>query len=98
MTLTREYAPQIGPAESRPGRMCRGKASPVLRAWIFARDGHACLECGATAKLTLDHIWPAVCGGTDWASNLRTLCQSCNSRRQGAWTREHGWTFWSSRR
>lgn len=90
----RVYHPQIGPAVVNTLRTRRGKPSGTLRRWIFERDGHRCLECGATDRLTLDHIYPAVCGGTEWASNLRTLCQSCNSRRQGQWVRENGWTFW----
>ena len=70
------------------------EASGALRAWIYARDGGACLECGTVFNLTLDHIWPAVMGGTEWASNLQTLCQSCNSRRKRAVIEEHGEFFY----
>lgn len=53
-----------------------------LRAAVYERDGHACLKCGATSKLTLDHIHPWSKGGLDTMENLQTLCGSCNSRKQ----------------
>lgn len=51
------------------------------RARIYERDGHRCLECGATYDLTLDHIYPWSLGGRDTDDNLRTLCRPCNSRK-----------------
>jgi 5-methylcytosine-specific restriction endonuclease McrA len=93
----RTYHPQIGPAECKPWRLAASKPSRSLRAWIYRRDGGACVECGATEPLTLDHIWPAVRGGTEWASNLRTLCRSCNSRRGDALRAELGTVFYPSR-
>jgi 5-methylcytosine-specific restriction endonuclease McrA len=68
-----------------------------LRAWIFDRDGHRCVDCRTTDRLTLDHIWPAVAGGREWASNLVTRCASCNSRRHAVWEREHGTYSYPSR-
>lgn len=55
----------------------------ALRKRIFDRDGNACLECGATENLTIDHIRPVVLGGDDADSNLQTLCKLCNSRKGG---------------
>lgn len=52
-----------------------------VRQTIYARDGHACLTCGATERLTLDHIYPWSLGGSDTMENLQTLCWSCNSRK-----------------
>lgn len=52
-----------------------------LRAAVYERDGHACLKCGATDDLTLDHIYPWSLGGADSYSNLRTLCRPCNSSK-----------------
>jgi hypothetical protein len=54
---------------------------PEIRRAVFARDGHACLICGDTDDLTLDHIWPQVLGGEHTMENLRVLCRSCNSRK-----------------
>lgn len=52
-----------------------------LRDLVFARDNHACLWCGATENLCLDHIYPWSKGGPDTEDNLQTLCRSCNSSK-----------------
>lgn len=52
-----------------------------VRTAVMKRDQFACVECGHTDFLTLDHIWPYSQGGTDTADNLRVLCRSCNSRK-----------------
>lgn len=95
-----EYHPQIGPAPLRE-QPARGKVSKTLRLWIYARDGFRCVDCGgpngqpdARTCLTLDHIVPAVVGGREWASNLVTRCQSCNSRRHAEWIRSNGYAFY----
>lgn len=49
-----------------------------LRWAVFRRDGHACLSCGSTVDLTIDHIHPVSLGGSDDPVNLQTLCRSCN--------------------
>ena len=41
----------------------------------------SCVYCGATEKLTIDHIKPVKLGGTDDYSNLQILCKSCNSKK-----------------
>lgn len=53
----------------------------ALRAAIYDRDGHQCVECESTDDLSLDHIWPWSKGGQDTFDNLRTLCRPCNSRK-----------------
>lgn len=52
-----------------------------LRREVYARDGYACLHCGATEHLSLDHIHPWSLGGPDTLENLQTLCKPCNSRK-----------------
>lgn len=52
-----------------------------LRKAVYDRDGRACLECGSTTDLSLDHIYPYSLGGEDTFDNLRTLCRLCNSRK-----------------
>ncbi len=57
-----------------------------VRQEIYDRDGNACIACGSTQRLTLDHILPYTHGGSDDPENLRTLCRSCNSSRgAGRW-------------
>ena len=48
---------------------------------VFARDGNACLKCGALESLSLDHIQPLCSGGDNSTNNLQTLCTSCNSSK-----------------
>lgn len=52
-----------------------------LRQAVYERDGYACLHCGATERLPLDHIYPYSKGGRDTLENLQTLCKPCNSRK-----------------
>jgi 5-methylcytosine-specific restriction endonuclease McrA len=87
MTTRREHA-------ARPGRESLSKRLGRVARQIAARDGHACVYCGATAAssgaaLHLDHLTPRSGGGEDVATNLVMACRSCNSRRHdlplGAW-------------
>lgn len=55
---------------------------PEKRLAIYARDGHACVYCGAEDHLTLDHVTPRELGGGHEAGNLVTACLHCNSARQ----------------
>ena len=59
---------------------------PAKRLALYARDGHACIYCGAGAeigsRLTLDHVIPCELGGSNEATNLVTACLSCNSAKQ----------------
>lgn len=59
----------------------RAKIPDVLRLEVYARDGFACLHCGTTERLSLDHIYPWSLGGPDTLENLQTLCRPCNSRK-----------------
>lgn len=59
----------------------RPKIPDELRQAVYDRDGRACLHCGATEHLSLDHIHPFSRGGGDTFENLQTLCQPCNSRK-----------------
>ncbi len=52
-----------------------------LRDEVYGRDGHACVFCGATEDLSLDHIYPYSLGGPDTLENLQTLCRRCNSSK-----------------
>ncbi len=52
------------------------RVPPEMRAFIFARDKHTCVLCGAPAD-TIDHIN----GSANTPDNLRALCRSCNMGR-----------------
>lgn len=62
---------------------------PEKRQAIYHRDDDACVYCGVSAVLTLDHVtprvsWLAVHGsesGMHHESNLITACLTCNSSR-----------------
>ena len=55
---------------------CRPKSSARKR--IRSSLPQVCVRCGATEKLTLDHIIPRVYGGTNEQSNFQILCLDCN--------------------
>lgn len=59
----------------------RRNISVKVRRRVFERDVHACVECGATEALSLDHIIRYRDGGPDSVDNLRVLCMPCNIRR-----------------
>lgn len=48
---------------------------------IFLRDNFRCVYCGATEKLSLDHVHPVSRGGDNSIDNLVTACRSCNSSK-----------------
>jgi len=50
---------------------------------LYARDGRACIYCGGTKSLCIDHMYPVQLGGTDDSDNLGVACKSCNSGKQG---------------
>lgn len=64
------------PAERQSGTRHIPQA---LRRYILTRD-KACVRCGSTFKLEIDHIQPFSMGGKTTKENLRVLCRSCNQR------------------
>jgi hypothetical protein len=48
---------------------------------IKLQTGQVCNYCGATEKLSLDHIFPQKYGGQDNADNLVFACRTCNSSK-----------------
>jgi 5-methylcytosine-specific restriction endonuclease McrA len=57
-------------------------APKELRRQVYERDNFACVYCGATEKLSLDHRTPEVRGGTHDIENLATACLSCNGAKR----------------
>lgn len=48
---------------------------------VLAEFGNACLACGATERIEMDHIVPIIKGGLNLKDNLQPLCKSCNTRK-----------------
>ena len=55
----------------------------TIRPLVFSRDGHACVYCGRTQELEVDHRLALARGGSNDLENLQTLCRPCN-RSKGA--------------
>lgn len=63
-------------------RARRAQLRAHYRAWLRSlveEHGHACLHCGSTADLVLDHIVPIALGGLSIVENLQLLCRRCNA-------------------
>ena len=60
--------------------MTRRKHIPKkVREAVWERDGGACVECGATSDLQLEHELPDGLGGPPTEENLRLLCVACHA-------------------
>jgi 5-methylcytosine-specific restriction endonuclease McrA len=61
-----------------------GFATPeqVEARWEYYRG--KCWMCRKPAT-DMDHVKPLSRGGSNWPSNLRPACQSCNSRKGSRW-------------
>lgn len=46
--------------------------------------GAKCWMCGKSWTC-IDHVKPLAVGGSNWPSNLRPACRSCNARKQHRW-------------
>ena len=60
------------------------KRDPIpsdVRMLVWARDGGACVTCGAKEKLHYDHIIPVAKGGGSMVENIQILCETCNLKK-----------------
>lgn len=48
---------------------------------VFARDGHRCQYCGASAE-NIDHVIPKSKGGLHVWDNVVAACRPCNTRKR----------------
>jgi 5-methylcytosine-specific restriction endonuclease McrA len=69
----------------------RARASLNRRA-VFARDGHKCQYCGATAE-NIDHVIPRSRGGEHVWENVVAACRPCNTRKEDRFAHEAGLTL-----
>jgi 5-methylcytosine-specific restriction endonuclease McrA len=56
---------------------------------VFARDGHRCQYCGASAE-NIDHVIPRSRGGPHAWDNVVAACRPCNSRKRDRLLDESG--------
>lgn len=64
--------------EYKSGARSRQVIPDHVKLLVWARDGGACVRCGATTDLHFDHIIPFSRGGGDDAENIQLLCRTCN--------------------
>jgi 5-methylcytosine-specific restriction endonuclease McrA len=57
------------------------RRAPLNRRAVFARDGHRCQYCGATAD-SIDHVHPRSRGGEHVWENVVAACRPCNVRKR----------------
>lgn len=48
---------------------------------VFVRDNHACVYCGGTERLTVDHVIPKARGGKTTFENTVACCFACNNKK-----------------
>lgn len=53
-----------------------------IRQKVLERSSGACVACGSTEKVEIDHIVPISKGGTGEEENLQALCRSCNRKKR----------------
>jgi 5-methylcytosine-specific restriction endonuclease McrA len=56
---------------------------------VFARDGHRCQYCGASAE-NIDHVIPRSKGGPHAWDNVVAACRPCNTRKRDRMLEESG--------
>lgn len=66
----------------------RSTAAQLEERWNYYAA--KCWMCGDVAA-SWDHVVPLSRGGSNWASNLRPACLSCNSRKNNKLVRECPW-------
>jgi superfamily II DNA or RNA helicase len=72
-----EGSPVVPRANESPSFV---EPSEEVKHQVKGRDG-ACLACGATHRLEVDHIVAGYHGGSHDTDNLQTLCRTCNGRK-----------------
>lgn len=67
---------------SEAGLLSQWQPTPEMRTSIYERDGNACVYCGSSENLTIDHRVPELRGGTNETDNLQTACRQCNASKR----------------
>ena len=53
-----------------------------VRARVMEKCGNACVYCGSTEDLTMDHLVPTRRGGLNEEENLQVACRVCNADKR----------------
>lgn len=69
--------------ETRKRSIIKEFGSHSIAEWkeLLKKHNNSCAHCGATQRITRDHIIPLSKGGTDLISNIQPLCHSCNCKK-----------------
>lgn len=82
--LSRKWAKRNRDKRNHNQRMRRANGSgrrAKVRAAMIELYGDACLMCGTTESIEVDHIVPVSMGGLLVIENVQPLCRSCNSSK-----------------
>ncbi len=79
----RAHPEHVAAANARRRRLARQQPGFTSSEWRAILDlyGWRCLCCGATQRLSPDHVVPLSEGGLNAAANLQPLCGPCNRRK-----------------
>lgn len=84
MDLLGDLLNEVDYASRRAKVVRTGERQPIpslVRSGVYSRDRATCLWCKTADGLVLDHIVPWSAGGSDDPTNLRLLCNRCNTER-----------------
>lgn len=82
------------PAVLRSSFIRKGIATfklPPSKRNVLRRDNFACVYCGSTSNLTLDHVVPISKGGSNGWDNVVTACRPCNELKGNRSLEQMGW-------
>lgn len=68
----------------RRARLVANGGTYTVREWraMVSWFGDCCLCCGASERLTIDHVLPVARGGSNDIANLQPLCRPCNASKK----------------
>jgi HNH endonuclease len=64
------------------------QATALVKEQVMARCKFACVYCGSTEDLGIDHVIPFIQGGSSHPFNLVAACGSCNASKNDSDPRE----------
>lgn len=66
-------------------RTADGKATAFQIYQRFQMFGSRCWICRDNKQLEIEHVKPISAGGSNWPSNIRPVCRSCNIKKGSKW-------------